>query len=165
MTTYFEKLKDPRWQKKRLEALQAADFHCEICGDGESTLHVHHKQYFKGREPWEYEVKQLAVLCGDCHSAQHDSEDELRLVGSFLAVDGPYCRGSAASLIAGFAGVCSVDGVSDKHSYHAGVLADNLFGYMVKASELACLAELSVADGMGMLNALRAYAASLKDGD
>lgn len=25
--TAFEKLKDPRWQKKRLEALQKSDFH------------------------------------------------------------------------------------------------------------------------------------------
>jgi methionyl-tRNA synthetase len=62
MSAYWEKLKDPRWQKLRLEAMQKADFHCERCGDGESTLNVHHKEYFKGREPWEYKPKQLLDL-------------------------------------------------------------------------------------------------------
>lgn len=48
--TYLEKLKDPRWQRKRLEALNAAGFGCSVCGDAESPLHVHHRAYFKGRE-------------------------------------------------------------------------------------------------------------------
>jgi len=43
LMTYAEKLRDPRWQRRRLEKLDAADFHCESCGDGESTLHVHHR--------------------------------------------------------------------------------------------------------------------------
>ncbi len=39
---YSEKLKDPRWQKKRLEIFQRDEFHCQQCGDGENTLCVHY---------------------------------------------------------------------------------------------------------------------------
>jgi hypothetical protein len=66
--TYSEKLKDPRWQKKRLEIMHAADFQCEECGSKEKTLHIHHRRYIKGREPWDYEDCDLLCLCEDCHS-------------------------------------------------------------------------------------------------
>ena len=52
--TYSEKLKDPRWQRKRLEVLNRANFSCEKCQDHASTLHVHHKYYVSNRLPWEY---------------------------------------------------------------------------------------------------------------
>jgi hypothetical protein len=65
--TYWEKLKDPRWQKKRLEVLEKAEFTCSQCGDSESTLHVHHGYYCKGNEPWEYPVESLHCLCETCH--------------------------------------------------------------------------------------------------
>ncbi len=100
--TYQEKLLDPRWQRKRLEALEKADFHCEMCGDGESTLHVHHKQYIKGWEPWEYDADQLCVLCKNCHSSNHECDDQLNLSCSFASIDGPYGRDSCASLVAGY---------------------------------------------------------------
>ena len=45
MSTYQEKLKHPKWQKKRLEILQRDEFKCVHCLDGESTLHVHHNMY------------------------------------------------------------------------------------------------------------------------
>ena len=101
--SYFEKLKDPRWQKKRLERLEMSDWHCDSCGDGESTLHVHHKVYFKGREPWEYDAKQLSTLCEECHKAEHESENPLMLAASYVDVDGgPYSADTVASLIYGF---------------------------------------------------------------
>lgn len=99
--TYFEKLRDPRWQKKRLEAMSAVDFSCEMCGDCESTLNVHHKQYFKGREPWEYDIGQLVTLCESCHKEHHASEDSYNFVGSYLPLDGPGCRREAAVLVLG----------------------------------------------------------------
>lgn len=67
MATYWEKLKDPRWQKKRLEVLERDKFTCITCGDTESTLHVHHGYYEKGLEPWEYELNTLWTLCEECH--------------------------------------------------------------------------------------------------
>lgn len=102
--SYSEKLRDPRWQKKRLEVFSKNDFCCEMCGSSENTLHAHHKEYFKGREPWEYEANQLACICETCHKNEHDEEDSLKLVSSFLNVDGPNNRGEAASLITGYAG-------------------------------------------------------------
>jgi 5-methylcytosine-specific restriction endonuclease McrA len=47
---YSEKLKDPRWQKKRLEILSGDDFTYQYCGNTEETLHVHH--YVYTGEPW-----------------------------------------------------------------------------------------------------------------
>jgi hypothetical protein len=72
LKTYIEKLRDPRWQRKRLEILQAADWKCQSCHCADATLHVHHKLYVKGREPWEYDAEELAVLCEPCHEGYHE---------------------------------------------------------------------------------------------
>ena len=76
--TYSEQLKHPNWQKKRLESLEAARWECANCGDKSQTLHVHHRQYFKGRMAWEYSGAELAVLCETCHTAEHQDLDALR---------------------------------------------------------------------------------------
>lgn len=104
-TPYFKKLLDPRWQKKRLQVLEAAEWTCEACGDATSTLHVHHKQYFKGREPWEYEAAQLGVLCEECHANAHEDVDPLLWVASFAPISGPIDRSDASWLLAGATGV------------------------------------------------------------
>lgn len=65
--TYAEKLKDPRWQKKRLEILQRDSFTCQLCSDTTTELHIHHKEYDFGLEPWEYEDSVLVALCKHCH--------------------------------------------------------------------------------------------------
>lgn len=65
---YFAKLKDPRWQKKRLEILERDNFACQVCGDNESTLHVHHKFYLRDRELWEYNNGCFITLCENCHA-------------------------------------------------------------------------------------------------
>lgn len=70
--TYSEKLKDPRWQKKRLEVLQRDDFTCQSCLDTESTLHVHHHWYEKGKNPWEYPDNCFITLCESCHENETD---------------------------------------------------------------------------------------------
>lgn len=46
--TYKEKLKDPRWQKKRLEIFDRDGWKCVECGDKDSTLNVHHIFYLSG---------------------------------------------------------------------------------------------------------------------
>ena len=71
MTTYREKLLDPRWQKKRLEVFDKANFACENCGADDKTLHVHHVYYDRDCEPWEYEDSALIALCKDCHDVEH----------------------------------------------------------------------------------------------
>lgn len=66
--SYAERLKDPRWQRRRLERLSVYDFKCADCGSGEKTLHVHHTYYLTGKMPWEYPDEALLVLCAGCHS-------------------------------------------------------------------------------------------------
>lgn len=66
--TYSEKLKDPRWQKKRLEVMQRDHFTCTLCKAKDETLHVHHSVYEKGREPWDYPDSVLQTQCHFCHS-------------------------------------------------------------------------------------------------
>lgn len=68
MKTYSEKLRDPRWQKKRLEIMQRDEFSCRICHDDKSPLNVHHSYYEKGLEPWEYSDDMLTTLCETHHA-------------------------------------------------------------------------------------------------
>lgn len=70
--TYSEKLKDPRWQKKRLEILERDDWKCMACGTKDNTLHVHHIFYFPKKEPWEIENGFLITFCEDCHNPACD---------------------------------------------------------------------------------------------
>jgi len=63
--SYPEILKDPRWQKKRLEVFNRDDFTCLMCGSGEETLHVHHERYCKN--PWDVSLEFLQTLCFRCH--------------------------------------------------------------------------------------------------
>lgn len=65
--TYSEKLKNPSWQKKRLQILERDEFTCLICGDTETELHIHHKEYIKGHEPWDYEDTNFVTACKHCH--------------------------------------------------------------------------------------------------
>lgn len=74
--SYSEKLKDPRWQKKRLEILSRDNFTCRLCGDNKETLHVHHLKYYHGREPWDYEGRILLTECESCHKSEHESRQK-----------------------------------------------------------------------------------------
>jgi hypothetical protein len=62
---YLKKLKDPRWQKKRLEIMKRDEWKCRFCGDKSTTLNIHHLEY-KG-EPWESPNEKLITVCEDCH--------------------------------------------------------------------------------------------------
>lgn len=94
-TPYWALLKDPRWQRKRLETLESVGWECENCGGKENTLHVHHKRYIKGRKPWEYQPDDLSVLCEACHENHHHVSE--RIKGLLAIVDLP----SALALLTG----------------------------------------------------------------
>lgn len=64
--SYAEKLKNPKWQKKRLEILQRDEFKCCYCNDTETELQIHHLKYTK--EPWQAPNEDLITLCKHCHS-------------------------------------------------------------------------------------------------
>jgi len=65
MKTYMEKLKHPKWQKKRLYILERDNFTFCYCNDKETELQIHHLKYHK--DPWEAKNEDLLTLCKDCH--------------------------------------------------------------------------------------------------
>jgi hypothetical protein len=77
MKTYSEKLRNPKWQRKRLEILQRDDFTCKLCGDKETELHVNHLKYTG--EPQDAPNEDLETLCKVCHALKH-SLDELHII-------------------------------------------------------------------------------------
>lgn len=86
--SYIEKLRDPRWQKVRLEVLQRDEWMCVSCQDHEQTLHVHHGFYMKNRDPWDYPLETLHTLCETCHS----QAEQLRLeINCCLGLFPPDC--------------------------------------------------------------------------
>jgi len=70
---YAKLIKDPRWQRKRLEILQRDDFTCRHCGDNETELHVHHKEYCNGM-PWDVDNSKMETLCKHCHEFLSDAK-------------------------------------------------------------------------------------------
>jgi len=71
--TYYEKLKDPRWQRKRLEVMQRSNFCCQQCHRDDVTLNVHHVYYMSKRDPWDYPNFALQCVCEECHGENHES--------------------------------------------------------------------------------------------
>jgi len=77
-SAYSKLLRDPRWQKKRLEIMQKHGFACRECGCTDRELHVHHCYYTKGKKPWEYEDSCYVVLCNEHHTLRQQYEDQVR---------------------------------------------------------------------------------------
>lgn len=76
MSNYRELLKDPRWQKKRLEVFERDGWKCTECGTSTETLHVHHKRYTYGNLPWEYENDNFLTLCEGCHQLEESLKSD-----------------------------------------------------------------------------------------
>lgn len=95
--SYAQKLRDPRWQKKRLEIMGRDEFACRMCGDRKSTLNVHHIFYTRGADPWDYPDTALVTTCNACHEELHVSDFGPRIV---------------EALIAGGAGIPALSGVA-----------------------------------------------------
>ena len=74
--TYSEKLRDPRWQKKRLKVMERDKFTCQMCGSTKKTLNIHHLRYHG--EPWNTPLKYLKTICEDCHSGLHKNQEKQR---------------------------------------------------------------------------------------
>lgn len=72
---YSDKLKSPKWQRKRLEVLQRDDFKCRLCGNTEIELQIHHLKY--SGEPHEAPLENLITYCKVCHQVveQHKGEN------------------------------------------------------------------------------------------
>lgn len=74
--TYSEKLRHPKWQKKRLEILSRDGFKCLFCGSEDKNLQVHHLLY-KRRDPWDYPDYLYQTLCDDCHAERQLLTDKI----------------------------------------------------------------------------------------
>lgn len=77
-TEFWERYKDPRWQRRRLEVMARAEFRCEACEATEKTLNVHHKIYRRGAMPWDYADHELSCLCDECHERETHVRMNLR---------------------------------------------------------------------------------------
>ncbi len=67
---YQQLLRDPRWQKKRLQVFARDKWACLDCGATSKELQVHHKWYLAGKRPWEVPMQALVTLCVTCHRAK-----------------------------------------------------------------------------------------------
>ena len=93
MSNYSDKLKNPQWQKKRLEILNRDEFTCQYCNSTDKELQVHHKMYKANCNPWEYDDKLLITLCLDCHK----EAEEVRKAISAGLVESFYLAGIEAN--------------------------------------------------------------------
>ena len=125
---FSDQYKHPKWQKKRLEMLDAASFQCSNCGEQDSQLHVHHKTYIKGRKIWDYKPSQLAVLCEKCHASEHAAKDVFNEILSTQSY------ALSAAMLAGFTQTELIGNdvhkkcqVLDAHTYAAAFIA-----YLIK---------------------------------
>jgi len=85
---YWEKLKDPRWLAKRIEILKRDDMTCQECNDKTKPLHIHHRNYEKGHEPWDYPNEMLLTLCEDCHEEVSERTLQINRVLGTLDLNG-----------------------------------------------------------------------------
>jgi len=74
---YSQKLRDPRWQKKRLHIMERDDWTCQKCFDADSTLVVHHRRYLPDKEPWDYPDYLLITLCEECHDQERETRPDV----------------------------------------------------------------------------------------
>lgn len=92
---YQRKLRDPRWQQRRLKLLESANWTCQeaTCknwrhflvppqdrpaNESGPPLEIHHLYYEWGREPWEYPDDAHLVLCDDCHERRAAIERQIK---------------------------------------------------------------------------------------
>ena len=86
--SYSEKLRDPRWQRKRLEILNRSNFKCQSCNDKDSPLHVHHCWYERNADPWSYPDDAYLCLCETCHALREDEEYRVKVALSAYSICG-----------------------------------------------------------------------------
>lgn len=73
--SYDDYLKMPHWLEIKKRKLKQADYKCEICGEDEIALQVHHKHY---RNIGNEKDEDLAVLCPNCHKDVHSEIAKLK---------------------------------------------------------------------------------------
>jgi len=77
--SYFDDLKHPLWQKRRLEVFNSENWKCQECQSTTKQLTVHHSIYVNKWHLWEYPDELLLSLCEDCHLERQNVEESLRI--------------------------------------------------------------------------------------
>ena len=77
MAPYRSLLLDRRWQRKRLEVFNEANWRCQKCSNSDDSvpLHAHHRLYLPGLMPWQYRTGEIISLCDPCHSEEHGKRE------------------------------------------------------------------------------------------
>lgn len=119
-SSYSAKLRDPRWQKKRLEVLSEAKFTCQDCGATDKELHIHHAYYIRGKEPWQYPGTLLTVLCKDCHEIAE--VDRQNILDMYFQLNHA-AREEVNSLVSWYCGQIDHDECYGTDEYRASVVA------------------------------------------
>jgi hypothetical protein len=63
-----------QWKVFRAKVIEKDFGRCSLCERTREEgiiLQVHHKIYFPGRKPWDYEFSMVQTLCKRCHSIEH----------------------------------------------------------------------------------------------
>ena len=89
--SYAEKLKDPRWQRRRLEIFERDGWTCVRCLDTGNTLTVHHRDYTTA-EPWDEPAENLETLCEPCHKREHENHGNLFTLRRIIARAHAHCE-------------------------------------------------------------------------
>lgn len=72
--SYEEYMQSDTWAKLAKEAREHANGRCQLCGEQNSTLEVHHNKY---PTTWGEETqKDLIALCEHCHTAFHNFAED-----------------------------------------------------------------------------------------
>lgn len=106
--TYKQYLKTHHWQAIRKQAIEYAEYKCQLCNNSKN-LDVHHNTY---ENLWNEKLRDLIVLCKKCHNLFHDDFIEIPenipeekifihydMWPVILMDDGTYCKGPRAEII------------------------------------------------------------------
>jgi len=74
--TYSDRLKDPRWQRKRLQIFDRDNWRCLECTAESKQLQVHHIVYLN-RDPWDYPDYLFQTFCEPCHKERQELTDKI----------------------------------------------------------------------------------------
>jgi hypothetical protein len=64
---------DTRWISRAASFRSTCGRFCQSCRRADIPISVHHVNYDRGRNLWDYEDQDLAMLCEPCHQLIHKS--------------------------------------------------------------------------------------------
>jgi RNA polymerase subunit RPABC4/transcription elongation factor Spt4 len=132
--SYSDLLKDPRWQKKRLEIMSRDKFICKKCGDTKTQLHVHHKEYIKDTDPWDYKNSFLITVCEDCHKAINEVKKECPEIkfDKIKIYKSNHWEGGGKIMFTSFPGNCFMQVYDNKGNFIVGFVLESEIPNIIK---------------------------------